>query len=177
MRSNLFGVILLSAICFTIAMSLRGEQLPQISGESLSGKPISLPFASAGSVAIICVGFSHASESQLKPWAERARNEFRQERRVTIYSVAVLEDAPRIFRGLAVRAIKSAIPAQQHDGFVVVYRGERELKQITGFQRPEEAYVLLVDPTGEIQWRGHGPVTDQVFQALTNRAHSILHPK
>jgi hypothetical protein len=174
MRSTLVPVTLLIAVSFTAAVPVHGEQMPQITGESLSGKRTQLPSASAGSVAILCIGFSHASQSQLKPWAERAANEFREKGRVLVYSIAVLEDAPRLVRGMAVHGMKSGVPAQQHDRFLVIYHGESELKRISGFQRPEEAYILLLDRKGEIQWRGHGPVSDGAFQELTDRAYSIL---
>lgn len=174
MRSPFALPTFLAAFGFAAAILLGSEQMPRVTGESLSGKQISLPSASAGSVAIICIGFSHASQSQLKPWAERATKAFRQNGRVLVYSIAVLEEAPRLVRGMAVHSMKSGVPAQQHDNFVVVYHGENELKRITGFQRPEEAYILLLDPRGEIQRVSHGPVSDADFQKLIDHVHSIL---
>lgn len=174
MRTPLRLVTLLAALSFSVAMPLHSERMLQITGETLSGKRISFPSASAGSVAILCIGFSHASQSQLKPWAERATNEFRQRNRVVVYSIAVLEDAPRLVRGMAVHGMKSGVPAQQHDHFVVVYHGESELKQITGFQRREEAYILLLDPQGEIRWVGHGPVSDAALRELSEHVNSVL---
>lgn len=174
MRSSLLLVAFLAAFGFAVAMPLRSVQMPRITGESLSGKQISLPSASAGSVAIICIGFSHASQSQLKPWAERLTAAFGKNDGVLVYSIAVLEDAPRLVRGMAVHSMKSGVPAQKRDHFVVVYHGENELKRITGFQRPEEAYILLLDPRGEIQWVRHGSVSDGAFQELIDRVHSVL---
>lgn len=167
-------VILLAALTVAVTTPLRSEHMPQITGESLSGKQVSFPSASEGSVTIICIGFSHASQSQLQPWAERARDEFRQKSQIIVYSVAVLEDAPRLVRGMAVHGIKSGVPARQHDNFVVVYHGEAELKRISGFQRPEEAYILLLDPKGEIHWVSHGPVSDAAVQELDRHVQSIL---
>lgn len=173
MRSPRLIVAFLAALGFAAAMPLRSEQMPRITGKNLSGKQVSLPSESGGSVAIICIGFSHASQSQLKPWGERAIRAFSQNDRVLIYSVAVLEDAPRLVRGMAVQGMRSRVPAQQHDHFVVVYQGESELKRITGFQRPEEAYILLLDPRGEIQWVSHGPVSDAAFEELADRVRSL----
>ena len=85
----------------------------------------------------------------------------------------VLEDAPRLVRGMAVKAMTSRVPAQQHKHFVVVYQGESELKRITGFQRPGKAYILLLDPRGEIQWVSHGAVSDAALQELADRVLSL----
>lgn len=174
MRSPRVLVAFVAALGFAVAMPLRGEQMPRITGENLSGKQVSLPSASSGSVAIICIGFSHASQSQLKPWAERATKAFGQNDRVVVYAIAVLEDAPRLVRGMAVHGMRSRVTAQQHDHFIVVYQGESELKRITRFQRPEEAYIVLLDPRGEIQWVSHGPVSDAALQELTDRVRSLL---
>lgn len=38
--------------------------------------------------------------------------------------------------------MKSGVPAQQHDHFMVVYQGASELKRITGFLRRDDAYIL-----------------------------------
>lgn len=173
MRSPRARVAFLAALGFALAMPLCSEQMPRITGETLSGKQVSLPSASSGSVAIICIGFSHASQSQLKPWAERATKAFHQNGRVLVYFIAVLEDAPRLIRGMAVHGMRSRVPAQQQNHFVVVYQGESELKRVAGFQRPEEAYILLLDRRGEIQWVRQGPVTDAALQELTDRVHSI----
>jgi hypothetical protein len=94
---------------------------------------------------------------------------------VVVYSIAVLEDAPRLVRGMAVHGIKSGVPARQHDHFVIVYHGESDLKRVTRFLRSEEAYILLLDAKGEIQWRSHGPVSDAAFKELTDRVRFILH--
>lgn len=173
-RNQIVHVCLLMVIGFTVAIPIRSEHMPRITGESLSGEQVTFPSASSGSVAIICIGFSHASHSQVQPWAERARDELREKSRVVIYSIAVLEDAPRLVRGMAVHAIKSGVPAQQRNRFVVVYHGESELKRITGFQRPEEAYVLLLDPKGDTRWVIHGPVSDAAFQELLRHVQSLL---
>jgi hypothetical protein len=162
-----------AAIAFSVAMPLRSEQMPRINGENLSGEQISLPSASAGSVAIICLGFSHASQSQLKPWADRAAKAFPQNDPVVVYLVAVLQDAPRLVRGMAVHAMKTRVPAQQRERFLVVYQGESELKRITRFQQANEAYILVLDGNGEVHWVTHGPATEGAFEELANRVHSI----
>jgi len=172
MRSPRIHIAFLVALSFALAMSLCSEQLPRITGETLSGRQVSLPSVSAGSAAIVCIGFSHASQSQLKSWADRTSEAFGQNGRVHVYLVAVLEDA-RLVRGMAVHGMRSRVPAQQQDHFVVVYEGERELKRIAGFRRSEDAYILLLDPRGEIQWVNHGPASDAALQELTDHVHSI----
>lgn len=169
-----FVFIQVLALGFLVSIPLRSEQMPRITGKSLVGENVSLPSATAGSVTILCIGFSHGSQSQVKPWRERATKEFQKKARVRVYSIAVLEDAPRFVRGMIVRGMKHGVPAQEHKSFLVVYRGEKGLKQITRFNDSGQAYILLLDPKGEIQWRHHGPPTDAAFNELTVRIDSIL---
>lgn len=121
------------------------EEMPHITGESLSDKPVDFPSACAGSVCIIVIGFSHSSKSQVTAWADRTNAEFHNNPNVAIYSIAVLEDAPRFVRGMAVHGMKSGTPVGQRDHFAVVYKGELDLKRLTGFQKSEgaDAYILF----------------------------------
>jgi len=67
---------------------------------------------------------------------------------------------------MAVHGMKGGVPEEQRDHFVVIYHNEKELKQAAGFHRPDDAYVLLLDKDGAIQWRFHGAVTDAAFEEL-----------
>lgn len=86
--------------------------------------------------------------------------------------MAVLEDAPRLVRGMAVHGIKSGIPDGERDHFAVVYQGEAALKRVAGFRKTDDAYVLLMDRTGNIIWATNGPVSDTLFSGLKNHLSS-----
>jgi hypothetical protein len=143
---------------------LHAEQFPRIEGENLLGQKMALPDAAAGHPAVVVIGFTHSSQNQTKAWAGRLQHE------MPTYSIAVLEDAPRLVRGMAVHGMKSGVPEDQRDHFLVIYRNEKELKQTAGFDRPDDAYVLLLDKDGAIQWRFHGAVTDGAVVEL--KAHT-----
>lgn len=143
---------------------LHAEQFPRTEGENLSGQKMTLPDAAAGHPAVVVIGFTHNSQNQTKAWAGRLQHE------MPTYSIAVLEDAPRLVRGMAVHGMKGGVPEDQRDHFLVIYHNEKELKQAAGFDRPDDAYVLLLDQDGTIQWRFHGPVTDGAVEEL--KAHT-----
>lgn len=50
------------------------EEMPHITGQTLSNKQIDFPSACAGSACIIVIGFSHGSRSQVKAWTDRAKH-------------------------------------------------------------------------------------------------------
>jgi len=51
-------------------------------------------------------------------------------------------------------AMKGSTPAARQDHFLVVAKGETELKKAAAFSESDDAYVLLLDGIGETRWRG-----------------------
>lgn len=145
-------------------VALQAEQLPHVDGENLLGLKTVLPDAVAGHPAVIVIGFTHASQSQSKAWVARLQHQ------LPVYTIAVLEDAPRLVRGMAVHGMKSGVPEDQRDRFIVIYHNEKELQQAAGFDAQDDAYVLLLDKDGGIRWRFHGPVTDTAIEQLKSQA-------
>jgi hypothetical protein len=133
-----------------------------IEGETLSGKKVSLPAAMDGQPALLIVGFTHGSQAQTKAWKLRLDDRF------PTWSIAVLEDVPHLVRGMVRHGIKSGTPKELYDRFLLVYHGEKQLKQAAGFERPEDAYLLLVDSAGSVRWSYHGPVTDAAVEEVAS---------
>lgn len=133
---------------------------PTIDGENLRNEKVTIPEAGKGHPAVFVIGFTHASQIQIKAWAAKLEPEIHP------YSVAVLQDAPRLVRGMAVHGMKSGVPEELRARFLVVFHGEEELKQAVGFDRPDDAYVVLVDGEGLIRWSFHGPFAEDTFAEL-----------
>jgi hypothetical protein len=131
------------------SVAVHAEQFPKIEGENLLGEKITLPAAGAGQTIVVVIGFTHGSNNQTKAWAARLQHE------LPTYSIAVLEAAPRLVRAMAVHGIKSSVPEDQRDRFIVIYHNEKELKEAAGFNAPNDAYVLLLDKDGSIRWHTH----------------------
>jgi hypothetical protein len=137
-----------------------GQQgFPRVQGETLAGKKVALPEAFGGQ-AVVIMGFTHGSQKQTKEWSQRLKGQG------TAWSIAVLQDVPRLVRGMVVHGIKSGTPKEEYDRFLLVYSGEKELKDAAGFETPDDAYVMVVDGTGAIRWRFHGPATDAAVREV-----------
>jgi hypothetical protein len=148
----------LLALCAGILHAER--PIPNIEGETLSGKRAALPKDLGSKPALLIIGFTHSSQAQTKVWGLRVRDRF------PMWSIAVLEDVPHLVRGMVSHSIKSGIPKDQYDRFLLVYHGEKELKQAAGFDRPDDAYLLVIDGAGAIRWSFHGSVTDAAVEEI-----------
>jgi hypothetical protein len=146
------------ALCHTVGWS--AADFPSIEGQNLVGKKIAFPQVAEGHPTVIVIGFTHASQSQTKSWSARLTPE------IATYSLAVLEDVPRLVRGMAVAGIKGGVPQEQRERFLLVFRGEKELKQAVGYDSSKDAYLVLLDAEGAIRWRFHGELNDNSLADL-----------
>ena len=144
-------------LALLFAIPLLAQQFPSIEGQNLREHRVKLP---DGKPSVVVMGFTHGSQTQTKAWTQRIGTQ------LPLYSIAVLEDVPRLVRGMASHGIKSGVPENQRERFLLVYHNEKELKEAAGFSTPDDAYVLLVDSTGAIRWKLHGPVTDAAMEQL-----------
>jgi hypothetical protein len=147
----------ISAAVVLCALGAAAQQFPAIDAQNARDHHMKFP---DGKAAVVVIGFTHASQNQTKAWSQRLAGQY------NLWSIAVLEDVPRLVRGMANHGIKSSVPAGQRDQFLLVYKGEKELKDAAGFSTPDDAYILVVDKSGGIKWKFHGPVTDAAMQQL-----------
>jgi len=143
------------------------DVFPHTEAENVSGKKVALPDDAKGHATVLVLGFTHTSQNQTKVWAAQLQPS------VEMYSIAVLEDVPRLVRGMAVGGIKSSVPQNQRDHYLLVFHGEKELKSAAGFEKPDDAYVVLLDRDGGISWRFHGPFSESVCDDVKSRMSAL----
>ena len=142
------------------------DRFPATEAENLLGKKMVLPDALNGHATVLIIGFTHASQSQMKAWDKRLEAD------QLPYSIAVLQDVPRLVRPMAIKGIKGDVPDAEKDRYLLVFHGEKELKESAGFAAPNDAYVLLLDANGSVQWKFHGAPSDNTVQDLEIRLHA-----
>jgi ATP synthase subunit 10 len=150
-----------------VALSLQAQSIPHTEAETLAGKKIVLPDAFAAHPAILVIGFSRSGGDSAGRWSKQLRQDLAADKNVRIFSVAELQDAPKLARGLIRHGMRGGIPQNEHDSFVLLYQDEDVWKKLADFSDTNDAYVLLVNPNGAIRWRAHGKAPDaQTVSAL-----------
>jgi hypothetical protein len=170
------GVLCLYAVVLFLAAfadSAPGETLLRLDGETLTGNRIILPDDARGKTALLVISFSKKGGEAARAWEERFKQDFGTDQRYVIYPIAVLEDAPRFIRGVIQSGIRRGTPVEEQDRFVIVVRGEADLKRFVGYSGPDDAYALLIDSRGEVRWRGHGTLREQDYAALRDAAKPL----
>jgi hypothetical protein len=168
-------------VCVTVLVAAAVAQnatLPKTEGESLAGRKVVLPDAARGKVAVLVFGFTKDSKGPTKAWAEKLQADFSTEAEFELYQLPVLEDVPRLMRGMVISGIKKGIPENQRDHFVPVLQGEKELKMFVGYREADDAYVVTLNPAGQVIDQRHGSSLDASYDALRTQIQPLLkHPK
>ncbi len=178
MRRITFGSQLVCLLLMlSSALAQTGQPMSTISGESLAGHRVVLPEATRGSVAILIFGFTKASKTPTTAWAKRLSEEFGNESDFRLYQLPVLEDVPRLFRGMVISGIRKGVPENMRDHFVPILDGEAELKKAVDYREADDAYLMLVDRNSTVVRQVHGLLTDDAYSSLETEIRRLLNQK
>ena len=168
-RSLLFlGVTLLC----TLALS--AETLPGTEGENLLGQKIKIAESLKGKVGVLVIGYSKASGDITAAWGKRLSADFANRPSVMVYQIPMLEDAPKFIRGMIVSGMKKGVPAPKQASFIVVVKDEDQWKRICGFQKGDDAYVVIVDQAGEIRQRSAVDAKLSHYSAIHDQVENLI---
>ena len=148
--------------------------MPRIEGESLAGRKVILPEATAGKVAVLVFGFSKASKTPTGAWADKTLSEFGSQPAFELYQLPVLEAVPRLIRGMVISGMKKGVKENVRDHFVPIVQGEAGLKKLVGYKEPDDAYLVILDRSGQIVGQMHGAYSETEFARLEDQLHKLL---
>jgi hypothetical protein len=166
LSESMRSAAVLSGVLLLAWGSANAQSLPHTEVQNLSDKKVLIPEDTRGHISLFIVGFSRKSKDPTSAWAKRVMAELAGEPSRVIYQVAVLQDVPRILRGMVISSIRGGIPNNQRDHFLIATRDEPQWKESCGFKDVDDAYVLLADKTGSVAWHGHGAVNDAALADL-----------
>ena len=164
------GVLLL----FSVTWAHGQGMMPRLEGESFAGRKLVLPDAAKGHVAVLVFGFTKASKEPTSAWGRRIVSEFGSQSGFELYQLPVLEDVPRLIRGMVVSGIKKGVKENMRDHFVPIFEHESELKKLVGYKQPDDAYLVVLDPSGQIVDQVHGSFSDAAYARLREELHKLL---
>ena len=112
------------AVGATLLVGLGATPAPPagLPARTLDGTDVSVP-GDLPPAALLIVGFSRASNEQTEPWRQALDGlelDGLEKAAPPTYSVLVLEGAPRWVRGFIVRAVRRAVPDEEHHSILVV---------------------------------------------------------
>jgi hypothetical protein len=151
--------------------------MPRIEADSLAGDKVVLPDATAGKVAVLVFGFTKASKIPTGAWADKLQAEFATQPGFELFQLPVLEEVPRLLRGMVISGIRKGVPENKRGHFVPIVRNEAELKHLVSYKEADDAYLLILDRTGNIAQQIHGTPNDANYSQARSMLESLLHQK
>jgi hypothetical protein len=148
-------------------------KIPAVHATSFSGIAIDLPQALQGKVGVLVLGFSQDSRKAVEAWGKGLAAAYDGAPRVAYYEMPVLASVPRLMRGFVLSRIRAAVsdPARPH--FLPVLQDEAQWRTLAHYQTPDDAYVLVVDEVGTLQWKVQGPPTEAAIAALEQHVAAL----
>lgn len=167
MRHRLALALLVFATTAALAQSL-----PTTTVQTLSGHRLSLPDALHDHLAIFIIGFSRASSHPTSDWNKNLHAAFSADHNLQIYQVADIAGAPHLFRGMITSGIRKDVPPDQRDNFLVVTDADTAWKQFAGYSAPDDAYIVLINKSGQPIWKTHGPFNQTSLNELKQKVEA-----
>lgn len=147
------------------SMSANTQLLPPLPARTLSDHDITIPTDLDSKPTVLIVGFTRASRPQTSAWSRKLADL----KPGTVLHVAILEDVPGFVRRFVLRGMKSDIPTNMHDRFLVVVQQAVLWRSLCQLQDEDSACVLLIGSAGQLLWRGGGEVTGEALAELRSR--------
>lgn len=164
------SVFLFLSAAFLMIGTLYAQELPKVNADTLAGGKIVLPDAVLGHPSIFNLGFSRAGGDATGRWGPELKKQLASNRDLHFYSVAILQDAPKMVRGMIRHGMRGSTPKNEQDSFILIYEDEDTWKKFADFSNSDDAYIVLVDPQGKILARVHGKAPDNASVATLRKA-------
>jgi hypothetical protein len=159
------SLLSLFVVFLVLVGALAAQSIPHAQADTLSGGKITLPDAALGHTVIFTIGFSRAGGDATNRWNRELKKQLAGKSDVHFYTVAVLQDAPKMVRGMIRHGMRNGVPKDEQDAFLLIYEGEDAWKAFAGFSGADDAYLIVVDSTGTARARVHGKTPDETSLA------------
>jgi hypothetical protein len=135
-----------------VSASLAAQTLPSTEAETLTGRKLDFPKALAGQPVVCVFSFSKEAGEKTNEWMKPLLAAG-----INAYSVAHLEGAPRLVRGLIRGGMRKSMPANQHDRSLILTRDEKAWRAALEVKDDRQPIAVKLDATGRIVARRAGP--------------------
>ncbi len=157
-----------------VARLAEGKTLPRLGGDFLTGRPVTLPEAACGRVALLALGFTYDARYPVEAWSKRFRQEFEKNPKVTLYEIPMIGGMARLGKWFIDTGMRRGTPPADQENVITVYGGTDPWKRRVAFQDPTAAYLILIDQNGTVAWQYAGSFDEERYKALSSKVLRLL---
>ena len=148
--------------------------VPVAHGTTLDGTAVVLPDALKGKVAVLIVGFSHASQGQVTNWGRLITADYGKSPRLAYYEIPMLGGAPKMLRGMIIKSMGRSVPAAEKAHFLPLTEDDKPWRALARYDKSEDAYLLLLDSDGMVRWQTQGEPTDAAYAGFKKQLDGLM---
>lgn len=167
------AALVLCLVTCAASAALHPPRIPVVHGTTFADTHVDLPDALHGKVGILVVSFSQGSRDAVTDWGKKLAADYYNSPNVLYYEMPVLASVPKLLRGFVEGRIKSSVSDRGRPHFLPLTDGESEWRDLTHYNAPDDAYILLVDANGTIRWQTQGSPTDATYAALQQQVATL----
>lgn len=171
MKLFLFTIATLATA--TLAEAPVGTLFPELKGETLDDKTMTIPKDTKGKSTIICMAYSDEAEKDLRTWYEPAYDKFIAKTElmsdaydVNLFFVPMFTGAKAAAAANAKKQMKQDVQAdiQPH---IIVYKGELDVyKEKLKMDDKKKPYIFVLDKDGKIVYVTSGSYTEEKMDGV-----------
>ena len=158
--------------CFSV--SCYAQKVPTTKAKALDGSEVEFPAPRSRKPLVLVVGFSHKSSDQTEEWDKRLAPLYLTDSNLEYYEVADFQGVPSLVMRMILHGMRREVPANEHSHFVLMDRDEQEWEKLVSFSAPGDAYLIVSDAAGHVEWQTHGAETEAQFKALQAAVQTAL---
>jgi predicted transcriptional regulator len=88
---------------------------------------------------------------------------------VTEYTAIDLEGGPRLTRPVTIASLRSGVPKNKRDRFLVIVRDSEAVRTAVHFSAADDPYLVLLGRDGAARWQYNGAFSHTVLKQLRDR--------
>ena len=148
---------------------MAADFLPTIEAKSLNGQAVAIPRGAGIQAYVLAFGFTHSSQKSIEAWDKVLAPKFSGGPGIVYFEMPVLESMPSLVRPMALHSMRGGLSDAEQSRFVPIYKNEKQLKKLVGYnsQDADAAYLVVASGEGQIVWEGHGAESAKLLEALT----------
>jgi hypothetical protein len=139
-----------------------GDRFTMLTGEFLTGRDAALPEVSSGVIRLVALGFTYDSRFPVEAWADWYRTAIGPRTDVTLLEVPMISGLATLGQWFIDRGMRNGTPVALHENVITVYGGTGAWKAALGYGpgHEDDAYLVVLDGDGVVQWGYHGMFDD-----------------
>lgn len=177
MIKSIFFILTLSLFSspFLFAQKLQiGDSFPEIKGELLSHKKITIPDHCEGKVSIIIVAFKRGTQPQVDSWIAPTMKKFGNHSDFRFIEVPMISNFYSWISGYIDNGMRSGIVESMHKNVMTYYGPLGDYFNYFNVQDKQLCYVFLLDRKGKIQFHVNGQSSPDQLSILFQKVKSLL---